>query len=148
MPNRLDLARLRNILSAANEIGGAPVDLSIIDVTGDSRMVVPGSLFVAIAGAAYDGHRAIPDAIERGAVAVVGTASLQELAGLGIVPTVPYLQVADSRVALARCSAALYDYPSRAVPVIGITGTDGKTSTSTILESILQAATRRRASLR
>ena len=41
MPNRLDLARLRNILSAANEIGGAPVDLSIIDVTGDSRMVAP-----------------------------------------------------------------------------------------------------------
>ena len=142
MPNRLDLARLRNILSAANEIGDAPVDLSIIDVTGDSRTIVPGSLFVAIAGAAYDGHRAIPDAIERGAVAVVGTASRQDLAGLGIVLTVPYLQVSDSRVALARCSAALYDYPSQAVPVIGITGTDGKTSTLTILESILQAATR------
>ena len=141
MPNRLDFTRLHSILSVVDEIGGAPDDLSITDVTGDSRAVVPGALFVAIAGAAYDGHRAIPAAIERGAVAVVGTASRQDLIGFGIVLTAPYLQVVDSRQALALCSAALYAYPSRAIPVIGITGTDGKTSTSTILESILQAAT-------
>jgi len=76
-------------------------------------------------------------------VAVIGTAPRSELALPADFPAdFPYIQLADSRRALAMCAAALYDFPSREMRVIGVTGTDGKTTTSTILESILVAATR------
>ena len=115
----------------------------IAAVSEDSRAVQPGSLFVAIAGDSFDGHCFIPNAIDNGAVAVIGTTCIAQLAASGVkLPaTLPYLQVSNSRAALAWCSAALYDFPSRAMAVIGITGTDGKTSTATILESILTTAT-------
>ena len=116
----------------------------IAHVTGDSRQVRPGSCFVAVAGLRTDGHRFIPAALAQGAVALVGTASPARLReqGLDLPPGVPYLRVTDSRAALALLSAGLHGFPSRALTVIGVTGTDGKTTTSTILESILAAATR------
>lgn len=111
-------------------------DLPSLLVTGialDSRAVQPGNIFVAMSGGSTDGHRYIPAAIERGAVAVVGTQPLDRLA-------VPYIQVEDTRVALAYLSAAFYGFPARRLVVIGVTGTDGKTTTSNLIYKILQQA--------
>jgi len=105
-------------------------------VTGvviDSRRVNPGNLFVALTGEATDGHRYIPDAINRGASAVVGTQSLEAL-------PVPYVQVKDSRFALPHLAAAFYDFPARKLVMIGVTGTDGKTTTANLIFKILQVA--------
>jgi UDP-N-acetylmuramoyl-L-alanyl-D-glutamate--2,6-diaminopimelate ligase len=115
---------------------------TVTHVTGDSRTVGPGTLFVAVAGMRVDGHRFIPAAIEAGAVAVAGSHSVAQLGEIGIETplAVPYIRVPESREALARLSAALYRFPSRAMTVIGVTGTDGKTTTCTLIESILAAA--------
>jgi UDP-N-acetylmuramoyl-L-alanyl-D-glutamate--2,6-diaminopimelate ligase len=116
--------------------GGASASTLDARVTGivmDSRQVQPGFLFVACSGGSTDGHRYIPDAIRRGASAVVGT---QPVTGLAV----PYVQVKDSRHALAYLSAAYYGLPARQMTVIGVTGTDGKTTTANLLFHILQAS--------
>jgi UDP-N-acetylmuramoyl-L-alanyl-D-glutamate--2,6-diaminopimelate ligase len=109
-------------------------DLEIAGVTHDSRSVRPGYLFVAVPGLSTDGHQFIPHAIENGAVAVLG--DQHQPAPYGV----PYLQVAESRFALAWIAAALQDFPAKKMTVIGITGTDGKTTTATMLFHILKAA--------
>jgi len=109
-------------------------DVEVSGITLDSRQVQPGSVFVALSGGlGTDGHRYIPDAIQRGAVAVVGS---QPLSGL----SVPYFQVRDTRQALALLSAAFHDFPARKLTMIGVTGTDGKTTTCNLIYAILQAA--------
>jgi len=127
------------------ELAATPAidDIPITDVTGDSRAVQPGSLFVAIAGERFDGHRFLDQVAARGAAAAIGTQSPAQLAAAGhpLPADLSYVQVKDSRHALALCSAVLHDFPSRNMRVIGITGTDGKTTTASILESILAAAT-------
>lgn len=113
-----------------------PLNIKDQIVTGiayDSRQVQPGNLFVALMGGNVDGHHYIPDAICRGASAVVGSQALDGLA-------VPYIRVRENRAALAKVSAAFYDFPARKMTVIGVTGTDGKTTTSNLLFHILQAA--------
>ena len=94
-------------------IGVLATDPLVAGIALDSRHVQPGDLFVALPGISTDGHAFIPQAIQRGAVAVAGT---QPRSGL----PVPYLQVADSREALAYLSAAFYGHPARRLIVIGV----------------------------
>lgn len=140
----LSLESLIPSLTTAQVAQGTLNEISIVSVTSDSRVVTSGTLFVAIQGYTVDGHRYIPVVLEKGAVAIVGTLSLAELmaSDIAIPPKIPYIQVANSRLALAQVSAALHNFPSRLLKVIGVTGTDGKTTTSTLIESILNAATR------
>ena len=112
---------------------GDRLDIPVNGIVLDSRRVNPGDLFVALVGGNTDGHRFIPTAIQRGASAVVGESHLSGL-------RVPYIQVSDSRLALAELASAFYDFPAREMTVIGVTGTDGKTTTSNFIYSILQAA--------
>jgi UDP-N-acetylmuramoyl-L-alanyl-D-glutamate--2,6-diaminopimelate ligase len=103
-------------------------------VTGiavDSREVNPGDIFVATSDR-IDGHQYIPDAIRNGAVAVLGSKDLSF--------SVPYLQVEDCRGALAHISAAFYQHPANELTLVGVTGSDGKTSTVNFLYQILIAA--------
>jgi UDP-N-acetylmuramoyl-L-alanyl-D-glutamate--2,6-diaminopimelate ligase len=131
-------------LTAARVSQGKTSGITLSSVTSDSRQVSPGALFVAIEGYSADGHRYIQAAIEQGAVAVIGTRPLAELAAstTELLARLPYIEVSNSRLALAEASAALHGYPSRAMTVIGVTGTDGKTTTSTLIESIANVATR------
>jgi UDP-N-acetylmuramoyl-L-alanyl-D-glutamate--2,6-diaminopimelate ligase len=136
---------LQELLDAAGiqvKIETAQSATPISAVVADSRAVTAGTLFVAIPGLRVDGHRFIPAVMAAGAVAVVGTHSSAALEALEIpLPLpMPYIQVADSREALAHLNAALHSFPSRVMSVIGVTGTDGKTTTCTLIESILSAA--------
>jgi len=115
------------------ETGDQFPDMMIEAITADSRQVKPGSLFVAVMGATVDAHRFIPDVIARGAAAVVGTQP-------GLILAVPYIQVADSRLSLAHLAAAFYGHPARKLSMIGVTGTDGKTTTTNLIYQVLLAA--------
>lgn len=138
------LAHLKPLLRGdppAAPLAGAGT--AITAVTADSRAVQPGTLFVAVAGGRADGHAWLADALAKGAPAVVGTRPADELAAAGLLPAgAPYIQVENSREALAQVSALLCGFPSRDLIVVGVTGTDGKTTTSTLLEAILVEATR------
>lgn len=95
--------------------------------------LVQGGVFVARAGLSVDGHDFIARAIEHGAAAIIGEKPLVDL-------PVPYVQVENAQEAVGYLAAAYFDFPSRDLVVIGVTGTDGKTSTSTLLHSILRVA--------
>ena len=113
--------------------------IAIESIAEDSRRVRDGTFFVAHRGRGVDGHRFIAAAVEAGAVAVAGEIAPSELAR-PLPDGVPYWQVEDGRLAFALLSAALFDYPSRKMTIIGVTGTDGKTTTSTLIHGILTAA--------
>ncbi len=112
--------------------------LEVTGVTCDSRQVKLGNLFVAIPGAEVDGHSFIPHAVRRGAVALIGQRPVSSIFPQG--PPIPYVPVISSREALALLSAAWHGYPARRLRVIGVTGTDGKTTTVHLIGAILQAA--------
>ena len=111
---------------------GTPT-LEVAAVTADSRQVGPGDLFVAIRGTSDDGHRYLSSAERAGAVVALGQ---EPDPGLGI----PYLQADDSRLAYAHLAAAWHGFPAREMIMVGITGTDGKTTTAAMLFDILQRA--------
>jgi UDP-N-acetylmuramoyl-L-alanyl-D-glutamate--2,6-diaminopimelate ligase len=100
-------------------------------ITQDSRRAAAGDLFVAVPGFNRDGLEFVSDAVARGAVAVAA----ESLPSIDI----PTLQVDSARAALADLSAAFFGHPSRGIAVVGITGTDGKTSTTQLLSAILEA---------
>lgn len=105
------------------------LDTDIAEVRYDSRAVRPGDLFVAVRGFAVDGHSYIGKALEQGAVAVVC-----EEAG----PDVPAVLVPDARAALADIACNRFGHPSRRLTMVGVTGTNGKTTTTTLIKHILE----------
>ncbi len=108
-------------------------DPDILAVTEDSRKVKPGSVFIAVRGTSLDGHAYGPDALARGAVAVV-------VERAGTVPAdVPQVRVPSGRTALADLAARFYGSPAEQIAIVGFTGTFGKTSTSEVLRSLLTA---------
>ena len=107
---------------------------TVVSVTSDSREVVRGSVFVALRGLKADGAAFAREAITRGAIAIVSEAPAPADA------SVPWLQVSDARLALAALSAEFFGNPSSELVLVGITGTNGKTTTSYVLASIFEAA--------
>jgi UDP-N-acetylmuramoyl-L-alanyl-D-glutamate--2,6-diaminopimelate ligase len=107
------------------------METEITGITFDSRKVVPGTCFVAVRGTQSDGHDYIGNAVSSGALAVV----YEHLQG-EVRTEVTYIQVKDSAYALAILASAFYDYPSRKLKLVGITGTNGKTTTITLLHRL------------
>jgi UDP-N-acetylmuramoyl-L-alanyl-D-glutamate--2,6-diaminopimelate ligase len=133
--------KLSQLVAALPSLDTPPQsDPDITLITADSRQVIPGALFVAYPGVAVDGHNFIASAIERGAVAIVGDREFAEVNQHLALNTQQYLRVRDGREAFAWLNAAWYGCPARQLIMIGVTGTDGKTTTSNLIHSILTAA--------
>jgi UDP-N-acetylmuramoyl-L-alanyl-D-glutamate--2,6-diaminopimelate ligase len=128
----VQLKQLVDDLSAVKVEGS--LDREIAGISYDSRRVTPGMVFVAIPGQKTDGHEFISTAIDRGATAVIC-----EKNGF-VSPRATKIKVADAREALARAAAAYYQHPSRKLKVIGVTGTNGKTTVAFMIKQILQEA--------
>ncbi|MEO5886770.1 MAG: Mur ligase family protein, partial [Anaerolineales bacterium] len=110
-------------------------DIPITGISIDSRAVKPGHLFVALKGGSVDGHDYIQNAIDNGAAAVVGDKN-----SVGRIANVPYIGLESPRRALTWMAAAFYNWPGRQLTVLGVTGTDGKTTTTNLIHQILLAA--------
>ncbi len=116
--------------------GGPTSEAPALELSGiqaDSRRVEPGNLFVAMRGSSDDGHRYLSQAVQAGAAAAIGQ---EPDPGLNV----PYLQVDNSRLAYAHLAAAWHGNPARQLVMIGVTGTDGKTTTAAALFEILRRA--------
>ena len=107
--------------------------VAIQGITYDSRKVEEGWLFVAVPGVHTDGRRFIIDAAKRGAVVALGEPLAEQL-------PIPYVEVSDVRTALADLACAFYAYPAQQLCTIGVTGTDGKTTTSNLITTIFETA--------
>ncbi len=126
---------LKDILYKAGIINiSGPVDIGVSDVCFDSRHVREGSLFVAIRGIQSDGHSFIPQVTSKGAIAIV-CETLPDQMYDGIT----YVQVHNSSIALAHIASNFFDNPSEKLKLIGITGTNGKTTTATLLFSLFRS---------
>jgi UDP-N-acetylmuramoyl-L-alanyl-D-glutamate--2,6-diaminopimelate ligase len=116
------------------ELLGEGPGVEIGGLAYDNREVRPGTLFFCVPGFTRDGHDFAPDAVERGAAALVVARPLE----LGV----PEVRVDDVRAAMARAAARFYGDPTARLPVVGITGTNGKTTTAFLVHSLLQASGR------
>ena len=130
----MKLAELCSYLEGAQYPGPRDFDGEITGITCDSRKVVRGNLFIAVPGTHADGHGFINEAIGRGAAAVV-TEKMVHLP-----ENVPHILVPSSAIAVARLASGFYGEPSKKLSIVGITGTNGKTTTSYLLRSILRAS--------
>ena len=133
----ITLAHLLQSLASrdTDRLPAAVLEREVVAVTSDSRQVLPGSLFVAVPGEKTDGRLFIPEAIAKGCLAVVveGQGQRDEL-------PVPVIRVADCHAAISELAAAWYGYPAERMRLIGITGTNGKTTCSWLIEGMLAAA--------
>ena len=117
-------------------VGASPeiLERTVAAITYDSRRVEEGAVFVAVRGQKFDGTRFVAEAVSHGAVLVVASSGRPDDAH------VPWLTVTDERVALAELSAAFYGDPSQELTVVGVTGTNGKTTTTYLISAIFDAA--------
>ena len=123
--------KLKDVLNGLDILSAtADMEAEITGVSYDSRSTAPGDVFVAISGEAVDGHRFIPMAAEKGAACVVC-----ERVPEG---NLPYVQVANSRRALALMGGNWFDHPAREMTMVGVTGTSGKTTSTYLIKSILE----------
>lgn len=123
---------LKDLLRGCNFINfPRSLERDITSIAHDSRKVSDGSLFVAIKGETHDGHHFITEAVEKGAVAVVGEREYKIMKNV-------YIQVENSRKALACITCNFYGVPSEHLTLLGVTGTNGKTTTTYVLKSILE----------
>ena len=125
-----DLERLVAAMGAVDVVGRAAVEIEELAYSSDA--VVPGTLFFCVPGARTDGHDFAAEAVGRGAVALVVEQPLDV--------QVPQVVVRDARAAMAPAAAAFFGEPTRELTVAGVTGTNGKTTTSFLLYAILAAA--------
>lgn len=124
---------LQELLTSLPEVDPREFEnIPIQSIVADSRQVSPGALFIAIKGQAYDGHGFLREAAAGGAAAAVGEQA-------AAAPPLPYVRVSDSRLALARLAATWHGHPSQRLTMIGVTGTDGKTTTVNLLYHLLKA---------
>ena len=129
----MQFMRLKELLQGIPILSAtADMEMEISDVSYDSRTVKPGGLFVAMTGFAVDGHAFIGRAAEAGAAAVL-CESVPE-------GEIPYIQTPDSRRALAVAGANFFGCPAEDMTMIGVTGTNGKTTTTYLLKAILEQA--------
>jgi UDP-N-acetylmuramoyl-L-alanyl-D-glutamate--2,6-diaminopimelate ligase len=129
--------RLAKLLRGIEARGAAAHgDLEIQEITYDSRKVKPGTLFVAIRGEKTDGNNFVMDAVARGAIAVAS----EQAKPAALPAEFPWLQVSDTRKALAITAANYFGRPAEVLKLIGVTGTNGKTTTAYLVDSILRAA--------
>jgi UDP-N-acetylmuramoyl-L-alanyl-D-glutamate--2,6-diaminopimelate ligase len=129
------LKNLKYILSPVSLLQSqGEIDLQIGQITADSRQVKDGDVFVAMKGWQSDGHEFIPQAIQSGARVIVC-----EQWPTNLHPSVTYLQVADAAMSLGLLCAAYYDFPSKGMKLVGITGTNGKTTCATLMYQLFSA---------
>jgi UDP-N-acetylmuramoyl-L-alanyl-D-glutamate--2,6-diaminopimelate ligase len=129
----MSLDRVIEVLSPSSVVGRAPAQVRALAY--DVRAVEPGSLFFCVRGSRVDGHELAREAVERGAVALVVERPVEA--------AVPQLVVPSTRAAMPIAAAELYGRPSHELEVVGVTGTNGKTTTAFLLHSILLAAGRK-----
>lgn len=131
----MKLSLLTQQLAIQKESYDRSADPDITAICYDSRKVVPGALFVAIEGMATDGHRFIADALQQGAAAIICEKPISADALM--------IRVADSRAALARLACRFFGNPAEKMVMVGVTGTNGKTTVTYLLEQILKQAGKR-----
>ncbi|HQU28534.1 MAG: UDP-N-acetylmuramoyl-L-alanyl-D-glutamate--2,6-diaminopimelate ligase [Nitrospira sp.] len=132
----MTLQELLDSLEVTTAYGDLRVE--VLDVTDDSRLVKPGSLFVAIRGERVDGHRFVPQVQEKGAVGVVVEEPIRAQVAEGQA-LFPVICVPNSRKALGLLAARLHSIPSSQLTMIGVTGTNGKTTVTHLAKSLLEA---------
>ncbi|MFQ5692625.1 MAG: UDP-N-acetylmuramoyl-L-alanyl-D-glutamate--2,6-diaminopimelate ligase [Nitrospinota bacterium] len=136
------MVKLRQLLKGLGEMSASgPLDADITGIAYDSRRVEPGHLFAALPGTRTDGETFLEEAVRRGAAGLL-VRDLADARARGLNASVAVVEAADIRRALARVADAFYGHPSQRVRVVGITGTNGKTTWTYLAESILRAAGR------
>lgn len=113
------------------------LETEVRDIIYDSRKIAPETMFVCMVGAVTDGHKYIPDAVEKGASVIVLE---KEEEAAQIPENITVLKVESARLALALMSATLFDHPARKLVTIGLTGTKGKTTTTYMIKKVLEMA--------
>lgn len=133
--------KLGDLLGGADhQVSARTREVMVSGISSDSRLVKPGDLFIAVAGLNTDGHQYITEAISRGCIAVVAEKKRLPPEMPAISEQIAMIPVTDSQIALGEIAAAFYGYPASGLKLIGVTGTNGKTTVTYLVEAILKEA--------